>query len=86
MVAMTRTSTAIGAFDPRRVTVPVSSTLSNRACTAIGNLVHIVEQQRAAMSPLEHAGAILGQGRERAAHVPEDLGFEKGFAEGRATD
>ena len=51
-----------------------------------GDLAHLVEEERAAVGELEHAGAPLIRAGERAALVAEDLGLHQRGRDGGAVD
>ena len=77
MAATTRTSTLISRFPPSRVKVASWSTCSSLACARGAHLGDLVEEERAALGPLELAGLARDRAREGAAFVAEQLALEQ---------
>ena len=88
MAATTRTSTwRTVASPPTRVTSPVSSTRSSLACSRQRQLADLVEEERAAVRPLERRRRAPRSAPVNAPLlVAEQLGLDERLGDGGAVD
>ena len=86
LVAMNRTSSAIGSFDPSRVITRSCNTRSSFACRSDRHRPDLVQQDRAAARMLEPAVARPQRPGESAGLVAEQFALDQRLGQGGAVD